>query len=138
MTDFIEFIMKEAGERGVIFKDHRQPDQPNSDEAHPPSSSSEPAGEVSDPPSASPAPTIVDVAKEALGLAVLSYPNAQERDDAIHQCIKDGGANFYAFTKEIDDIAVAARAVATKSRTLDQARAFLADRLSVTIQELSK
>jgi hypothetical protein len=33
MTDFIEFIMKEASERGVIFKDHRQTDNTNSGEA---------------------------------------------------------------------------------------------------------
>lgn len=33
MTDFIEFIMKEASERGVVFKDHRQIDNTNSGEA---------------------------------------------------------------------------------------------------------
>jgi hypothetical protein len=30
MTDFIEFIMKEAGERGVVFKDHRNHEQSES------------------------------------------------------------------------------------------------------------
>lgn len=139
LTEYLEAIIRHFGEQGIILTmpDDLKDQIKNSDEAQPPSSSSDAAGDVSLPPSASPAATIVDVAKEALGLAVLSYPNAQERDDAIHQCIKDGGANLYAFTKELDDIAVAARAVATKSRTIDQARAFLADRLGVTIQELS-
>ncbi|MBD9372807.1 recombination protein NinB [Rhizobium sp. ARZ01] len=46
MTDFIEFIMKEAGERGVLFKDHRQQDQSNPGEESPSASAGEdaPAG----------------------------------------------------------------------------------------------
>lgn len=35
MTDFIEFIMKEAGERGVTFKDHRSHDQSQSGSSSP-------------------------------------------------------------------------------------------------------
>ena len=70
MTDFIEFIMKEAGERGVVFKDHRQSEQPNSDELSPPSSgpaddaplqSSAAAGEdIASPSPSSPAATPSD------------------------------------------------------------------------------
>lgn len=67
MTDFIEFIMKEAGERGVIFKDHRQTDNSNSDDL--PSSSedaedaalSSAAAGGADSPSTPPAATLSDL-----------------------------------------------------------------------------
>lgn len=108
-----------------------------SDENTPPPSSLDAAGEGSPSPSPSPAATILDCAKEMLTLAGLSYTDATERDEAIH----DGLEHWWAMTSgsdsRLDDIAVAARAVATKSRTLDQARASLADRLGTTIEELS-
>jgi hypothetical protein len=43
MTDFIEFIMKEASERGVVFRDHRQTDGTPSGE--------DPTPDAGDPPS---------------------------------------------------------------------------------------
>ncbi len=140
LTEYLEGIIRHFGEQGIVLTmpdDLKDQFNTNSDDSPSPSQSSDSAedGVSPVPPSSA---TILDVAKEALALAVLSYPNAQERDDAIHQCIKDGEATYYAFTKELDDIAVAARAVATKSRTIEQARAFLADRLGTTIEELSR
>lgn len=66
MTDFIEFIMKEAAERGVIFRDHRHTDHPDSGADHTPDTAGDDspvlspaaADENSDPPIVSSAATL--------------------------------------------------------------------------------
>jgi len=137
MTNLIELIYAFGAEHNVIFKD---PKEQNSDEAHPPSSSSESAGEVSDPPSASPAP-IIECAKEMLTLAGLKYDNEIERDAALSQSLEVWEAKLPDEQRHTDDIAVAVKAIIhndpAKRRTVDQAREWLASRLGVTIQELS-
>jgi hypothetical protein len=70
MTDFIEFIMKEGSDRGVIFRDHRQPNQPDSgdvpsspDTADDPATASSAAADENSasPPAGSSAATLSDV-----------------------------------------------------------------------------
>lgn len=133
MTNLIELIYAFGAEHNVIFKDPKQ----DTDDSPSPSQSSDAADEAAPPSEASSAATLLDIAREMLALAVLSYPNDRERDDALQQCLSQCEDRELGTMAKIDDIAVAARAVATKSRTLDQARAFLADRLGTTIQELS-
>lgn len=114
----------------------REEPNTNSDDSPSPSQSSGSAeGEVS--PVSSPSATILDAAKDMLTIAGLSYADAAERDEAIHAGLEHWWSITSGSETRLDDIAVAARAVATKSRTVEQARAFLADRLGVTIQELS-
>jgi hypothetical protein len=140
LTEYLEAIIRHFGEQGILLTmpdDLKDPKEPNSDDAPSPAPSLEPAGEVSDPPSASPAPTITDAAKDMLTIASLSYSDATERDEAIHAGLEHWWSLTSGSESRLDDISVAARAVATKSRTVEQARAFLAERLGVTIQEFS-
>lgn len=133
MTNLIELIYAFGAEHNVIFKDPKQ----DPDDAPSPAPSSDAAGEADPPSPASPAATIIDAAKEMLTLAGLEYADATERDEAIHVGLEHWWSMTSGSATRLDDIAVAARAVATKSHTVEQARAFLADRLGVTIQELS-
>lgn len=139
LTEYLEAIIRHFGEQGIVLTmpdDLKDQFNTNSDDSPSPSRSSDSAedGVSPVPPSSA---TILDAAREMLTLAGLAYTNAAERDEALHDGIEHWWSMTSGSETRLDDIAVAARAVATKSRTLDQARAFLADRLGTTIEDLS-
>lgn len=147
LTEYLEGIIRHFGEQGIILTmpdDLRNQINSDSDE---PSPSSEPAGDtasapaaagedVPPPPGSSPAASILDCAKDMLMLARGSYKNDAERDEVLSLALGDWEAKLPDEQPKLDDIGVAARAVATKARTLEQARAYLSERLNTTVEEL--
>jgi len=138
MTDFIEFIMKEAGERGVIFKDHR-----NSDGAQTPGVSEtgdgSPAEAPEEPGDESPSSpgSMIDCAREFLALAQIAWSDPEERDEAFKQCGIDWKAKLpESRHPEIRSVYVTTLAVPTGARNIAQARSFLSETLQCNLEEL--
>jgi hypothetical protein len=144
LTEYLDGIIRHFGEQGIILTmpdDLKDQIKSNSDDATPsdnagdqtPVLSPDAAEEV---PPASSAATITDCAKEMLALAVISYPNDKERDEAMHQCLDQWEKRLPEKQAQIDSISVAATAVANGKRTAAQAHSFLSETLQCTVEEL--
>ncbi len=149
MTDFIEFIMKEAGERGVIFKDHRNHEQSNSgsspsepdtaDGGTPPapaaSDDTAPLASSSDAPP-SERETLINFAKDMLSMAADTSVSpaalkAVEREYApIIKALSPGGI------ERARSISESVRVVANDRKRLGPALEHFAEVLETTVEHL--
>jgi hypothetical protein len=71
-----------------------------------------------------------------LSLARTPYSGDAERDEVLSLAIAEWAEKLPAHQPQLDNISVAARAVATKARSLAEARAYLSKRLDTPIEEL--
>ncbi|MFP5078260.1 recombination protein NinB [Rhizobium sp. YIM 134829] len=148
MTDLIEFIIKEASERGVTFREHKT--DSHSDEGAPSASpddasasaslsaASEPEGDApTSSGSTNPNADMIECATEMLKIAALKHESAAERDEAIEQSKAEWEKRLPAeLHQQIASVCVSARAVASGKRTPAQARSWLSEALQCSVEEL--
>lgn len=99
-------------------------------------SGDDPAGGETTPSLPPAGSNLIDCAREMLSLTTMSYSDDEERTAAIGQCADEWKVKLPGDQKKIDSILIAANAVATKNRTLIQARSFLAGVLDCSAEDL--